>query len=150
MLPSCRNLANPKSAIFRVMLAGDGRLLPQLCESKIFCGFRSLWTMPFAKSAFIAPAESEDIEQGERKFLMQQSYPIEWEIVWWCLRSKFLWQWDSQRDHLHCSIPSRDRHCVGTPYSRVEPPRSHGAVLSALWVFWFPCPEDFVISPSSS
>lgn len=42
MLPSCRNLANPKSAIFKVMLAGDGKLFPQVCESKMFCGFRSL------------------------------------------------------------------------------------------------------------
>lgn len=58
IFPSWRNLAKPKSAIFKVMLAGDGRLLPQVCDSNIFCGFRSLCTMPLAKRAFIAPAKN--------------------------------------------------------------------------------------------
>lgn len=56
MLPSWRNLANPKSAIFRVIFAGEGKFFPQLCDSNMFCGFRSLCTMPLAKRAFIAPA----------------------------------------------------------------------------------------------
>lgn len=42
MLPSCKNRAKPKSAIFNVMFAGDGKVLPQLCESRIFWGLRSL------------------------------------------------------------------------------------------------------------
>lgn len=76
IFPSCKNLAKPKSAIFKVIFDGAGNDLPQLCCNKIFCnqkivewpsietfilkrtcGFKSRWTIPFAKRAFIAPAE---------------------------------------------------------------------------------------------
>lgn len=56
ILPSCKNLAKPKSAIFSVILDGAGSDLPQLCDRRIFCGFKSRWTIPFANKALIAPA----------------------------------------------------------------------------------------------
>lgn len=85
--PSWRNLAKPKSAedktqdfrmsewtwflylysvlvcyylpIFSRISCGCGQDLPPLWLSKIFCGFKSRWTMPLAYNAFIAPAARE-------------------------------------------------------------------------------------------
>lgn len=58
MFPSWRKRAKPKSAIFKQIFAGAGKLLPQLCDNRMFCGFRSLCTIPLAKRAFMAPAKS--------------------------------------------------------------------------------------------
>lgn len=77
MLPSWRNRANPKSAIFSVMLTGAGSVLPQLCDRRMFWGFKSRCTIPFAKSAFIAPAKSNNNERSRLlKNLMQSTYPV--------------------------------------------------------------------------
>ena len=58
MTPSCRNLAKPKSAILSLMSAGWGfRVLPSWA-SKMFCGFRSLCTIPLLFMATIAPARN--------------------------------------------------------------------------------------------
>lgn len=35
---------------------GGGKVLPQLWDKRIFCGFKSLCTIPFVYKAFIAPA----------------------------------------------------------------------------------------------
>jgi len=54
--PSCRNRANPKSAILRRMSAGWGfRDLPSWA-SRMFWGLRSRWTIPLLFIATIAPA----------------------------------------------------------------------------------------------
>lgn len=78
IFPSCKNRANPKSAIDKknekfiyffysslhiyiyipilsVIFDGAGKVL-QLCDSKIFCGFRSRCTIPLTNNARIAPA----------------------------------------------------------------------------------------------
>lgn len=152
MFPSWRNLANPKSAIFSVMFDGDGKLLPQPCDSKMFCGFRSLCTMPLAKRALIAPAKiTNKLERTSRwNILTQQSYRVEREKFWWCLHSVCLWLSDSQRDHRRCSTPWRDKRCAATPCNPTAPRHFHDAAQSAPWVFWFLCREGFATLPSSS
>jgi hypothetical protein len=42
--------------IFSRISCGCGQDFPPLWLSKIFCGFKSRWTIPFACNAFIAPA----------------------------------------------------------------------------------------------
>lgn len=137
MLPSCRNLANPKSAIFKVMCCGAGNALPQLWDSRMFCGFKSRCTMPLANSAFIAPAERSvrSVNWHNTLELSWLTYLIEWETVESYLRSVFPSRSSNQPDRRHCNTPWRDKHCFVTLYSRVERQHSHGAARWALWEF---------------
>lgn len=119
ILPSWRNRANPKSAIFRTIFDGCGRVLPQSWANRIFCGFRSRWTIPLLKSAFIAPATNETIERINAQ--LNQRYPVdEAEQFWYRLRVELIayrvdagiivsyLRWASL---LHSSNPLDRHHC---------------------------------------
>ena len=62
--PSCRNRANPKSAILSLMSAGCGFLVLPSCANRMFCGLRSRWTMPLLFIATIAPAGRRRVREG--------------------------------------------------------------------------------------
>ena len=74
MTPSCRKRANPKSAILSLMSCGAGFRPRPSCANRMFCGFRSRWTIPLLFIATIAPAKQGKCFQ--KLFLLRSSLKV--------------------------------------------------------------------------